>query len=415
MQRKLRIAIDCRIANHQQGVGTALLALAKALSDSQVDSQEYTFIVREDAQSWLAPYVYGPCKLAVIPASRFSILKNALRPIAPLQFIWRRLRGKVTRIRFSASLPVSDGFVESHKFDLVHFPDPFAYVTNLPSIYQPWDLQHLHYPEFFSQVDRALREIYYPAFCSRASSVCVQAEWTKHDVINQYGIPEDKVVVIPWGSVFDAYKRPSIIAERAVKQKFGFPSTFFFYPAATWPHKNHKVIFHALDILKRQRGTPPQVYFTGLSTDYRSTLDKLARELGISDYVHFLGFLSAEELQTVFSSATAMIFPSKFEGFGLPILEAFHANLPVLSSNATVLPEVAGEAALYFDPDSPEELAALMNRILDSSELRRDLICKGALVLSRHSIDQTAANFQALYEKVALSSKKNHDPSPTSI
>ena len=96
-----------------------------------------------------------------------------------------------------------------------------------------------------------------------------------------------------------------------------------------------------------------------------------------------------------------MIFPSKFEGFGLPILEAFHAGLPVLSSNATVLPEVAQDGALYFDPDSPEELSTLMKVILDSPELRKELISKGALVLSQYSFRDTAAKFQALYERTA--------------
>jgi glycosyltransferase involved in cell wall biosynthesis len=138
-------------------------------------------------------------------------------------------------------------------------------------------------------------------------------------------------------------------------------------------------------------------------------LDQIARDLGISEQVHFLGFLTPEELQIVFRTATAMIFASKFEGFGLPILEAFDAGLPVLSSNASTLPEVGGEGALYFGPDSPEELASLMRLILDAPEVRKDLTRKGAMVLSQHSIDKTAAGFRELYKKtVELSSPKQH-------
>jgi glycosyltransferase involved in cell wall biosynthesis len=408
MNRKLRIAIDCRITNSQQGVGTAVITLAKALSDSKAADQEYTFIVCENMQHWLAPYVYGPCRLVGIPASRFSTIKAALRWIAPLRFIWENLRRTIPHV------PVSDGYVESQHFDVVHFPTQAAYLTALPSIFQPQDLQHLHYPQFFSKTEFILRERYYRAFCGRASCVCVQAEWTRQDVINHYGLPEDKVVVVPWGSVFDAYIAPSPKAALAATKKYGLPDRFFFYPAVTWPHKNHEAILRALHILKTEHSTTPHVYFTGSSTEHRTTLDKLAQDLDVFEQTHFLGFLPPEELQAIFSVATAMLFPSKFEGFGLPILEAFHAQLPVLSSNATTLPEIAGDAALYFDPDSPSELAALMKTILEISELRQDLIKKGTLRLSQYSINDTAADFQSLYERTAVSSSQERDPSSVS-
>jgi len=210
MDRKLRIALDCRIGDSRQGIGTAVLALAKALSDSKVADQEYTFIVREGMQNWLAPYVYGPCSLAAIPASKSSFFKKALKSIAPLRFVWHKLPTKIYQI------PVSDGYVESQEFDVVHFPTQTAYLTDRPTIYQPHDLQHLHYPQFFSKIEFALRERYYRTFCDRASFVCVQAQWTKQDVINRYGIMEEKMVVVPWGSAFQAYKSPSVAESRAI-------------------------------------------------------------------------------------------------------------------------------------------------------------------------------------------------------
>jgi glycosyltransferase involved in cell wall biosynthesis len=130
-------------------------------------------------------------------------------------------------------------------------------------------------------------------------------------------------------------------------------------------------------------------------------LDKLAQDLGVAKYVHFLGFVTPVELQAIFRTATAMIYPSVFEGFGLPILEAFQAGLPVLSSNATTLPEVAQDGALYFDPDSPAELSVLMKTIMDRPEVRHDLINNGTRILSEYSFRDTAAAFQALYEKTA--------------
>ena len=407
MARKLRIAIDCRITDSRQGVGTAVLALARALSDSNAVNQEYTFIVRESLRQWLAPYIGGPCRLAGIPEPPISTVKNVLRHIAPLRYIYHQYCDR------TAYAPVSDGFVESQNFDVVHFVTQVAYLTKLPSIYQPHDLQHLHYPQFFSKSDFAQRERLYRAFCAQASYVCVQAEWTRQDVVRQYGIAKEKVVVIPWGSVFDAYESPSAEELETTTNRLSLPSQFFFYPAATWAHKNHEIIFRALQILKRDHGRAPHVFFTGSSTEHRPVLDKLALELGVSEQVHFLGFVAPRELQAIFSAATAMIYASKFEGFGLPILEAFHARLPVICSNATTIPEVARDGALYFDPDSPAELAELMNSILSEPQLRHDLIDRGNSVLSQFSFRDTAAMFQELYERTAALHAKNEQAQET--
>jgi glycosyltransferase involved in cell wall biosynthesis len=408
MSRKLRIAIDCRIEDSNQGVGTALVALAKALSDSDSPDQDYTFIVRENLRGWLEPYVFGPCKLEGIPESGLSQWKSRFRWIAPLRYVWKKLRNE------SARMPTSDGYVESHQFDVVHFPTQAAYLTGLPTIFQPWDLQHLHYPGFFSKAEYGSREKLYRAFCAQASVVCVQTQWTRQDIINQYNIAGEKVVVIPWGPVFDAYRNPSAEEVRTTIEKYQLPDRFFFYPAVTWPHKNHEAILRALEILKNKDGIAAHVFFTGASTEHRQVLDKLARELGVTEQLHFLGFVTPTELQSIFRAATAMIFPSKFEGFGLPILEAFHAGLPVLASNASTLPEVAKDGALFFDPDSPSELSGLMKTILEKPELRQDLKTKGTLVLSEYSIGKMAASFQTLYAKTAALSSVDHRLPPVS-
>lgn len=393
--QKLRVAIDCRMNDFRQGIGTAVQALAKALSDSKIEEQEYTFIVRESLRDCLAPYIYGPCHLETISDSKLSGIKAALRWIAPLRFLWKKVRGAAVHVQNS------DGYVESRGFDVVHFPTQVAYLTKIPTIYQPWDLQHLHYPQFFSKEEFARREREYRAFCDHASCVCVQAEWTKQDVIQHFGLAKEKLEVIPWGPVFDAYQDPSEEECRNAVSKYKLPQSFFFYPAVTWPHKNHEVILRALHLLANKGDFVPHVYFTGASTDYRSTLDELSRQLRVSEKVHYLGFVTPAELQAIFKVATAMIFASKFEGFGLPILEAFHARLPVLSSTASTLPEIARDGALYFDPDSPAELSGLMKDILDSPRLRQNLVEKGSLTLLGYSMDKTAVSLQGLYARTA--------------
>jgi len=392
---KVRVAIDCRISNPQQGIGTAVLALAHALSESHDVGQEYTFIVPSQMRDWIAPSIFGRCRLKTVSESARSRVKNMVRQVPLMRTVGKALRGRAINV------PVSDGYVEGAAFDLVHFPIQAAYLTSLPSIYQPHDLQHVHYPGFFSKIDWAIRERLYRAFCEQAEYVCVQTEWSKQDIVQQYGIAPEKLVVIPWGLVFDARATHSVQAPQSAARRLGLPPQFLFYPAVTWPHKNHEVIFHALNLLKRERQRTVQVYFTGASTEFRAKLDGIAQRLGVREQLHYLGFVTTEELRSIYRAATAMVFPSKFEGFGLPLLEAFDAGLPVLCSNASVLPEVAQDAALYFDPDSPSDLAARMIRILDDADLRRVLVERGTAVLSRYSFRDTAAAFQRLYALTA--------------
>jgi len=395
---KLRIAIDCRINDPLQGIGRAVIALARALSASPMYEQEYTFVVREDVSEWIKPHIYGPCRFEAVsvPESLGSQLKSRLKAVPGLECIWKDIRSHSKRI---VSVPTSDGFVESRNFDIVHFPTQQAFLTKIPSIYQPWDLQHIHFPEFFSQVEIGSREKLYRAFCKQAKYVCVQTEWGKKDLVEKLSIEPEKVKVIRWGSVFDAYQPPLSAAVAATSERLQLPKQYFVYPAVTWVHKNHEAIIRALRILKHTHNVKAYVCFSGKCTDFRRDLDRLAIECGVADQIRYLGFIPTEDLQAVYAGAIAMVFPSKFEGFGLPIVEAFQAGLPVLCSNATVLPEVAQDGALYFDPSSPEQLSEHMKSIVDDDGLRSRLIEKGKRILPDYSIGQTAAKFQFLYQQ----------------
>ena len=395
----LKIAIDCRISDPREGTGRAVMALAGALSNSSDCGQEYTFVVREDATDWIKPHIFGPCRLETTPAPKpGNRLKSKLRVLPGVRSLYKTIRPYSKRI---VPVPVSDGLLESRNFDVVHFPTQTATLTNIPSIFQPWDLQHCHFPQYFPEMEVKARETLYRAFCNRARYVCVQTEWGKNDLLRNFSIEPEKVKVIPWGSNFEEQLPPSPSIVSAAAAKLNLPDQFLFYPAVTWEHKNHAAIIQALRVLRDTHGIRPQVRFTGKCTSFRSMLDRLAGELGVANQISFLGFVSPEELQAVYARATALVFPSRFEGFGLPLLEAFHAGVPVLASNSTVLPEVGLNAALYFDPDSPEQLAQQIKLVLQSAGLRHQLIQKGKEVLSQFSIRRTAAEFQALYEVTA--------------
>jgi glycosyltransferase involved in cell wall biosynthesis len=394
---KIKVAIDFRVEDPRQGVGTAVLALAHGLSRIQNLDQEYVFLVYEHNLNWITPHLSGPCSAMSVPAPirrKPSFLRAQARKLKFLRRLWSRSRSN------ESLLPQSDGFLEGLGCDVVHFPSQTACLTKIPSIYQPWDLQHCHYPEFFSADDLRVRNVRYPAFCRQARFVCIQTEWGKKDLIREYDVDPDTIVVIRWGTAFEAYQPPLETHTSRIRQELSLPSEFFVYPAITWPHKNHELILRALGQL-RAMGRVVHVVFTGVITPYREHLDAIARELGVKDEVHFLGFVRSDQIQSIFSLATAMIFPSKFEGLGLPVLEAFRVKLPVLCSTATVLPEVAGSAALFFDPDSIAELVSAMERVQSSPELRAQLVAEGTRILERYSAHNAALELSRLYEVVA--------------
>jgi glycosyltransferase involved in cell wall biosynthesis len=404
---KLKVAIDCRIEDPRQGIGTAFLALAHGLSTLQNIDQEYTFIVFEHVAEWLRPNVPGS-RIIALPSTSQSKLRALAARRPALRFLWKTILAPLFRIlqfKKRERVPASDGLVESEGFDVIHFPTQIAYTTRLPSIYQPWDLQHLHYPEFFSDEEIRLRELSYRVYCGQATFVCVPTEWGKQDLVRQYGVAPEKVKVVPFGTAFEVYTPlgPKSIAKCLAE--LNLPEHFFVYPAATWPHKNHEVILRALALIKQRHGIAPHVVFTGQLLAFHKTLASLVKSLDMSQYVHFLGFITSNQIQAIYQTALGMIFPSKFEGLGLPVLEAFRAGLPVLCSNATVLPEVAGDAASYFDPESPQQLADLIEVFQSSADYRYALVQSGYRVLENYSVSRSAQEFAELYEYAARGSE----------
>jgi glycosyltransferase involved in cell wall biosynthesis len=391
---KLRIALECRVEDLRSGIGSAILALADALSASKVVDQEYTFLIYSDVRSWLEPHIFGPCRLVAFERPKPSRIKGWMKNFTLLRGIWRAFRTK------HLTPPQSDGYVESERFDVVHFITQVGYRTSRPSIYQPHDLQHLHYPEFFTKEEFDFREKTYRTLAEQATFVCVQTEWSKEDVIEKLGIERNKVAVVRWGCVIDAYDAITSDNLEAARCGLGTPPEFLFYPAVTWPHKNHECILRALHLLRDKYGRTVHVCFSGRSTEHRAQLEALASQLDIAQQIHYLGFVTPVELQALYLSAKALLYPSKFEGFGLPILEAFRFSLPVICARSSCLPEVAQDAALYFDPELAEELALRIIEVLDDSDRRTDLALRGSRVLSVYSFKKTAAAFQDLYTTI---------------
>jgi glycosyltransferase involved in cell wall biosynthesis len=254
-------------------------------------------------------------------------------------------------------------------------PD-FAPLTNV--LVMP-DIQHEYCPEFFAPRDLDERRRVYTASAMRASHICAISEFTRQTLIERLGIPPERVTTVHLAA--DTAFHPGSAARRdahRVLQKHGLkPGDYLLFPGNTWPHKNHEAAFRALRILREGYGLDPLLVCTGSPKGAHGQLLAAIQEAGQGHRVRFLGYCPLDDMPALYEGARALVFPSLFEGFGLPLLEAMWCDCPIICSDVTSLPEIAGDAALLIDPRSPEALAHALCRVLTDDELRCGLIARG--------------------------------------
>jgi glycosyltransferase involved in cell wall biosynthesis len=397
----LRVCIDARLrAGRFGGVEQVLIGIAAGLSALEDDDEEFLLLTNPGEEDWIRPYVGGPCRLLSTRRGRAQWRVRA---------VVRGVVERTPRIGPRFSLRVSDGTVECADADLVHFPIQDAFLTELPSIYQPHDLLHLHHPEFFSAWERARRERIYRTHCERARMVVAMTTWGRRDLVDSYGLPEEKVRVVPWGSVLWEYPKPSAADLEWLRRALTLPDGFLLYPAQTWPHKNHETLLEALALIKRREGLAVPLVCPGKRSSDFERIERRVRELDLADTTQFPGFISPIELRGLYELATALVFPSRFEGWGLPVCEAFSAGLPVASSSAAGLPDLVGDAGLLFDPGDPEEIARCVLRLWHDPVLRQTLAERGSARGERFSFHHTARLFRAHYRRIGRAALSEED------
>jgi glycosyltransferase involved in cell wall biosynthesis len=295
----------------------------------------------------------------------------------------RRLRG--LDVDVALSIP---GYIHPDLF-------PFSNVLFVP------DIQHEYHPEFFSPGALIERRRIYTESIRRAEHLCAISEFTRQTLIERLEVPPARVTTVRLAAD-PIYHLESPYRGRSsrVLQRYGLRSgEYLFYPAHTWPHKNHRVAFRALRLLRDGYGLDPWFVCTGSPKEAQGELVSLIDELKLRDRVRFLGYCPETEMPGLYEGAAALVFPSFFEGFGLPLLEAMWCDCPVVCSRATSLPEIAGEAALLADPRSPEELAHAVSRVLTEEELRARLVARGRDQVRKFSwVSVVASVVRILYE-----------------
>lgn len=248
-------------------------------------------------------------------------------------------------------------------FDVIHYPFtvPLPRLPDMPSVVSLHDVQHVELPKMFSLAERTYRRLAYGAAAKRATRVTTLSHASKEGIVNAYGVDPEKIDVIYMGVDHDRFGRIPLHYEAARRAALDLPERFIFYPANLWPHKNHANLLAGLG-RSRER---PTLVLTGATYGREDELFAQAERYGVRDLVRHLGFVDHDDLPVIYRAATALVFPSLFEGFGVPPAEAMASGCPVATSPAGSLAEVCGEHATYFDPHQPDSIAAAIDQICD--------------------------------------------------
>ncbi len=288
----------------------------------------------------------------------------------------------------------------------------------LPSVAMIPDLQHEAYPEFFSAEILDWRRRHYRRTVESSGRILTLSRYSKSQLTDVLGADPEKVVVTYLDAAQGLDRSASPGAEHfeteyldAVRARHGLPREYFFYPGASWPHKNHRLLFEALAGLKERRGSIPELVLTGAQVDSTVDLGAECRRHGLDHEVKVLGYVPGEDLPGLYAMSLATVLPSLFEGFGIPVVEAMRAGSPVICSRAASLPEVGGDAAVYFDPHRPEELcrwleafcfAAADGGRVSAERHLSDLVTAGRRQAQKFSWRRTAETTLEAFQAAAL-------------
>jgi glycosyltransferase involved in cell wall biosynthesis len=402
----LTVAINAQLPGDGSsgGIEVAVSGLIAALGRLPAGDLRYQVLTARRSDHWMSSALPAHVKRAALPvvldrSSEGGTLGAQLRRAAlPVR---RRLARTAARLRGRAAPASYDAWLRQLRADLIHFPYQDHFPVGLPSIYNPWDLQHLHLPEFFSETARAQREVQYRAGCLRAQVVIAPSAWTRRDLTDRYGLSSAKIAHIPVGPGGRAGQSVEESVLRAVRGRLQLEEPYAFYPAYAYPHKNHLKLFEALALLRDKRGLRVPLICSGRQSPFQETLAARLQELNLEGQVRFLGYVSPVELQCLYRLSRALVFPTRFEGFGQPVLEAFAERRPVVCSTTTSLPELAGNAAVFFDPGEPGDIADAVRRVWTDPSLRDTLVERGRLRLAHFDWSRIAMAHQAVYRAIA--------------
>lgn len=287
--------------------------------------------------------------------------------------------------------------------DVLHHPVtvPIPRLRGVPTVTTVFDLQHHELPQFFSRGELLYRRWAYDGAARSADLVLTISEYSRRTLIELGGVPADRVEAIHLGIDHERFNPVPTAADDDLRDRLALPERFVVYPANLWPHKNHARLVEAL------AAAPADVHLllTGQAYARQGELERDASAAGVAGRVRHLGYLERDDVPALYRAARAMVFPSLYEGFGAPPVEAMACGCPVASSTRGSLAEVVGDAALPFDPESTDAIAAAIERVVGDDGLRADLRERGLANAKRFTWRSAAERHHAAYERVLADSR----------
>jgi glycosyltransferase involved in cell wall biosynthesis len=371
------------------GLEVYLRELLQALAEADTPGHEYVLV-----------HPASPEPPATFPSPRLSAvgLRNAAPGRRPLPELVRFALG-----RPPAAHPLA-AEIDALGLDLLHFATTRVPPLDLrtPTVLTFFDMQEEFLPEFFPLRERVGRAVANRRGVRQARVVIAPSEFTARTLASRYATPPEKIVVAPAG-VSDRFGPRGTADERPrLRSRYGLPAgDFVLYPANPWPHKNHGRLLAALALLRGARTLVPPLVCTGRLEGESRSVAAMAREAGVpAGQVYDLDFVAEEDMPVLYRAARALIFPSLFEGFGIPVLEAMASGCPVACADATALPEVGGAAVRYFDPQRPESIAEALVEVCTDAARRADLVERGRERAERFRWRHVISRVLEAYERV---------------
>lgn len=362
----LTIAVNTRLLlkDRLEGIGWFTYESLKRITQSH---PEHRFIFIFD-RPYSEEFVFGSNVTPVVlsPQARHPILYR-------IWFDWR--------------IP---GLLKKHKASVFISPDGYlSQRTDIPQMAVMHDLNFEHYPKDLPGVHGRFYRKYFPRYAKIAARIATVSEYSKKDISDLYDIDLVSIDVV-YNGVGDKFKPSGAVAIQDKRDQLTEGKGYFVFVGSLHPRKNIHRLFRAYERFRAASPHDLKLVIVGEKFWWNGEIKEAYEKLTNQDDVVFVGRLNDKDLVETIAAATAMTFVPYFEGFGIPILEAFKAQVPLITANVTSMPEVAGDAAMLVNPFDVEEITKAMIQIADDPQLRADLVAKGVERLKEFSWDRTA-------------------------